>query len=128
MLPYNKMRIMALGAPAFGHPTPDTTRIAPARPSPAARRRAWRWKTVVRMLGQLDLFAPASHVTEVYILPKGLWGVDKSVKQQPWWAWRCSCGRDVGAEQRAAAAWRAGAEDMARRHEAAGAAWRGWSE
>jgi hypothetical protein len=78
------------------------------------------------MKGQLDLFAPAEHVVQVYVLPKGLWGVDKAIKQQPWWAWRCSCGRDVGAEQRCAYSGRAGAEQMAEHHARDSAFWEGW--
>lgn len=79
------------------------------------------------MQGQLDLFAPAEHVTEVYLLPKGLWGVDKAIKQPPWWAWRCSCGRDVGAECRAAYSDETDAERMAEHHRCDSAPWKAWT-
>jgi hypothetical protein len=68
------------------------------------------------MQGQLDLLALLDHRTEVYRLDH-LWGTDRSTWHiGPWWAWRCSCGRDVGAEQRAAYGWEAGAEEMAAAH------------
>lgn len=52
-------------------------------------------------VSQLELL-PAEHVTTVYRLAR-LWGVDRSVTSaHVWWAWRCTCGRDVGAEQRCA--------------------------
>lgn len=64
---------------------------------------------------QLDLL-PRLHETEAYPLAR-LWGVDRSVTcARPWWAWRCTCGRDVGAERRAAYSGRAGAEEMAGWH------------
>lgn len=47
---------------------------------------------------QLELRA---HVAEPYELAR-LWGLDSSVDGSGWWAWRCTCGRDVGAERRAA--------------------------
>lgn len=42
------------------------------------------------------------HIAVPYKLAR-LWGLDSSVKQAgDWWAWRCACGRDVGAERRCA--------------------------
>lgn len=67
------------------------------------------------MEGQLDLFELLDHRTEVYQLDH-LWDSDRSTWHIPWWAWRCSCGRDVGAERRAAYGWPAGAEEMAGHH------------
>lgn len=49
---------------------------------------------------QLDLLAP-QHVAEPYRLER-LWGLDPSVPDHGWWAWRCTCGRDPGAEKRCA--------------------------
>lgn len=64
---------------------------------------------------QLDLLAPR-HVTEVYTLDR-LWGLDSSVKQsREWWAWRCICGRDVGAERRCAYSGELSAAQMAWYH------------
>lgn len=60
---------------------------------------------------QLDLL-PAEHQTTVYRLDlvKGQKFVDPAL---PWYAWRCSCGRDVGAEHRCAYSGPVSAERMA---------------
>ena len=63
---------------------------------------------------QLDLL-PQLHVATPYPLAR-LWGLDKSVDGTGWWAWRCTCGRDVGTEQRAAWSHEASALRMAWHH------------
>lgn len=68
-----------------------------------------------QVAGQLDLFA-AEHETQVYKLDR-LWDLDRSIVQAgDWWAWRCACGRDVGAEHRAAYSGPIAAERMAWHH------------
>ena len=52
------------------------------------------------------------HTATPYRLDR-LWGLDKSVDGSGWWAWRGTCGRDVGAEQRAAYGGEASALRMA---------------
>jgi hypothetical protein len=63
---------------------------------------------------QLDLLAP-QHTAVPYPL-KRLWGLDSSVDGSGWWAWRCTCGRDVGAEKRCAYSGEASALEMAWHH------------
>ncbi len=58
---------------------------------------------------------PPAHTAVPYPLAR-LWGLDKSVDGSGWWAWKCTCGRDVGAEQRAAYSSKTDAQQMADHH------------
>lgn len=73
----------------------------------------WRGSGRQAVITQLALLA--THETIAYRLER-LWGVDRSVPSGGWWAWRCTCGRDVGAERRAAYSHEGSAERMAAHH------------
>jgi hypothetical protein len=60
---------------------------------------------------QLELL-PRQHIATPYPLER-LWGLDKATGGTGWWAWRCTCGRDVGAERKCAYGCEASALRMA---------------
>lgn len=61
-------------------------------------------------------FLPRQHAATAYPLAR-LWGLDRGTDGSGWWAWRCTCGRDVGAERRAAYSGQPAADRMAWWHE-----------
>lgn len=66
---------------------------------------------------------PLVHDTAVYQLDK-LWGITATdAAGIAWYSWRCTCGRDPGAERRAAFSHPAGAEQMAAHHRHDWAPW-----
>jgi len=72
-------------------------------------------KTPALVDGQQPLLVP-EHITETFHLTTKhdrYWHVLATSKKNTWWTWRCSCGRDMAAETRAAFSHEGAAEEMA---------------